>query len=338
MNAEPLHFRTATVGLPPMHSDAVGRHQVLIAQPGEGAVLLTRRTGRTLARCHLATGRVEHIGGIRGELRDAVFDPDGQTAWLLATHGLCQVTLAPLAITRVVRAGLGTYKNGLCTLGWELLGVYNTRQTSMIVVERATGQVRKTLRFPGPDLVRPGPAAHTVWLATLRDGQAGLLHLGSLRVSQRRRMRKVLAPVVAGDEILAVGDQVTLDGVPTDRFGRPSRERVVALGIEAFELRRHGPKLPGLVGVLGVDAVGRPVVATRLGFSVLDRTTLAPLGRFELDPELDWPIEAACYVPDTDEDTVVLVPALHRRAAPTGRLERFPEELVFVRWPRRNTR
>jgi hypothetical protein len=327
-----IHFRTATVRLPPMRSKSHGYEQSPIAQPGRGAVLLTRRTGRTLARCQLATGRVEQVGGIAGELRDAVFDPDGQRAWLLAIYGLCQVTLEPLAITRVVRAGLGTFKNRVCALGREWLGIFNSRRITLIVVDRATGQVRTTLRFPGPDLVLPGPVEHTVWLVALRDGQAGLLHLGSLRISQRRRLLKVVAPVVAGQEVLAVADQATLDGAPTDRFGRPSRERVVALGIDAFELRRHGPKLPGLVAVLGVDAAGRPVAATHQGFIILDRATLAPLARFELDR----PIQGACHVPDTDtdEDAVVLVPSLEARAAPTGGREHFPEELVVVRWHR----
>lgn len=316
-----------------MRSKSHGYEQSPIAQPGRDAVLLTRRTGRTLARCQLATGRVEQVGGIAGELRDAVFDPDGQSAWLLAIYGLCQVTLEPLAITRVVRAGLGTSKNGLCALGREWLGIFNSHQTTLIVVDRATGQRRTTLRVPGPDLVRPGPVEHTAWLVALRDGQAGLLHLGSLRISQRRRLPKVVAPIVAGQEVLAVADQVTLDGVPIDRFGRPAPERVVALGLEAFDLRRHGPKLPGLVAVLGVDVAGRPVVSTHQGFIILDRATLAPLARFDLD----WPIQGACHVPDTDTDAdaVVLVPSLDAKAAPTGGQESFPEELVVIRWHRR---
>lgn len=207
--------------------------------------------------------------------------------------------------------------------GW--LGVFSSMQTTMALVDRATGQLRTTLRFPGPDLVRPGPTADTAWLVALRGGRAGLLDLGSLRVAQRRRLPKATTPVVAGDEVLALGDQVTVDGVPADRFGRPSRERVVALGVDDFGLRRHGPPLPDLTEMLGVDGVGRPLVATRQGFIVLDRATLTPLARFELGRL----VEAACHVPDegAGEDTVVLVPFQYGS-------QRMPEEVVVVGWHR----
>lgn len=123
---------------------------------GDGTFVTTWLEGSSAVRLgHVdaASGRGVVVKGVRGLLRDVLCDRSADRAWLLCTHGVHEVSLAPLRIIRTLTRGLGTYNLSLHRLGPDIVGVGKRYGRALHLVSLSRMEVIGRLITPLPDLV-----------------------------------------------------------------------------------------------------------------------------------------------------------------------------------------
>ena len=348
-------FTTETITAPPLPaSQAGGYGSDIVAAPGTDLVVFSRHMGRPRIRWlsyRLGTREFSEGRGLPGDLRAGVFR--GGEAWLLATHGLCRVSLNPPKVLEVVKTRLGSYKHRLFELTPTLLGVAARDGQTLTVVDTDERRVVKQLRTPSPDLVLDRPSRPV--LCAFEAGVARDLDVEALRVGPPISVPRATGPFVANGRIVALAGPLAPYGrvlepeplrwllLPRGRLGRLIRrifrrgpgerplgfaiapERIIELAAGDLALRRTGGRAARFIRFLGSDSAGRLIATTETGVTLVDPDRLEPIASLELG----YPAEPACWVPEAA--TVVVLHHYLVDPLPRG-FDPVPEKLVLVRW------
>jgi hypothetical protein len=320
------------VQAPPLPAKGAGGYgSEILARPGKSEVVFSRQMGAPRVRWlvyGLASGEFMEGRGLAGDLRDGVFDDAG--AWLLASYGLCRVTFDPPAVAEVVKRGIGDHQHRLLGLSDSLLGLARLDGHTLLVVDAGSGEVRKRIRTPAPDLVLED-GAEAALLCSFRAGVTKRLDLRTLRISVVGDLPEAVSPLALDDRVVALtGPRVPwgrvqgLEGVSYLGW-RTAPTAVVELDRRDLRVRREVDGASGLREVLGTDAEGRLIATAEWGLALVDAERLQVVERYDDERALG----SACWIP---EARAVVFLRHYLVAPPPGGFDPVPETLLVVRW------
>lgn len=313
--------------IPSGHSSGYGASLCAL---GDGSVTTTWVVGvqaQRLARIDPITGEATVVKGVRGDLRAVVTDPDGDRAWLLTTHALHEVGLAPFRIRRTLGRPLGTYQDTAIRLDDQTLLVARSTGRVAQLVSTTSMQVTGRINVPAPQL-----ALHTT--AGTRLYGFGARYARALTDQHRPKGRPT--PLPLGCDPIATGPMIAfLPAAATPRFEtQPAAEhedlstraepvgRVAFLDPATLQVDDTGPDL-GIGSLHGLDTANR-LIASDHGHDPEPGTTLAVLDHtaHHVEGVLRLPGRLDAIAPITGLGAVV-------RPHSTGRT---PGRLWVTRW------
>lgn len=262
------------VGLPP--AGVHGWGSALIPLPGGREIALSLPHGRAafrLATVDVSSRTFRVDGAVGGEIRDALFDDDGN-GWVLTTQALRPAAFADgrLKLAPATRPrGLGTHQHRLFALGRRHLGVCGWASKSLAVLARESGELVKRLPMVAPSTAL-ARGDQTLLLAP-HGAEAIAVDLESLSIRGRWPMPFGTHPLaVDGHVFMLAGErQQSHPGVALERQWRITRDRVLRLDPASFVILAQAPAPPQSRDVLGVDDAGRLVLSTEHGLALVDR-------------------------------------------------------------------
>jgi hypothetical protein len=268
-----------------------------------------------LAVVNVATGETALARGLRGELRDALFEEN--CALLLTTHALCRVRLAPKPeVLQCGRPkGVGTYLWRLLDFGSQYVAVTGWASKSALVLRRSDFVPVKRLKLAGAQASLRVDDAH-VRLLSFHAGLAVDYELESLRPVAQMPLPLGTEPLISDAAIYVLtGTKGPVDTrVPMERIWAVNPRAIARLDSHTYAVRRRSkaPRWPLRVLAIAGEEI---VIATEEGIALVRASDFAPTGSCPVADEV-W---QHAFVPS--ERAVVM------------QVSRFmPRELKIVRW------
>ena len=295
-----ITFRQRSLALDPdlqRHRLSDWQGSAVVGLPSRNQVFLSLSTRQhlpaDLRRVKLATGTVDRLSGIGGELRAGVERPGGKL-WVLALYRLHELSLEPLEL-------LHTYR--VPKYGWDLLSILDgtrlalTRlnQKRVPIFSLRTRSIEKSLPMVFPQLAVDGPRETTLfsfWDEHARSFDEQLVPRG-----RARPLPIGLTPLSSPGAIHFVqGERRIANNVhpPDPRITWVySLERLAVFAPTSWEVLGQGPRITGLQSLIGFDATGQLIGRSDDEIVLMDAGRLTEVARHRCGVRITVAAQAA---------------------------------------------